>query len=208
MSLNGEYDKMINELRRSSDINPSELILPTSLGPITIQSLNHLEGWRYDFFTLGYPGVEQPLINGGPSVTLADYTDERGWILLFNAAFRSPYGTLNFTADNYRFSVNPWLLNIAGQNVVSPVVVFTSPYNPITPLGPLYGVQYAPSSSVPYSNRLQVTMNLPLGVPVAATTIFYASIGKIFIVDQVLFLKSVKRHIAEQMSGRRIDRYV
>jgi hypothetical protein len=199
---------MINELRRSSGINPSELILPTSLGPITIQALNYLEGWRYDLFNLGFPGTEPTIINGGPPVILADYTDERGWILFFAALFRSPYGTLNFIADNYVFSANPWILNITGLNVVNAFAIYVNIYNPVTPLGPLYGVSYGPTISIPYASRLQVTLNLPAGVPVAATTIQRAAIGKIFIVDQTLFLKSIKRHIAEQMSGRRIDRYI
>lgn len=200
---------MINELRRSSGISPSELILPTDLGPITVASLNHLEGWRYDVFSLGYPGAEPPLVNGGPPVTLANYTDERGWILMFGAIFRSPYGTLHFTADNYIFNFNPWYLNIL--NLVGPTnstSIFTNPYNAVTPLGPLYGVLFQPAISYPYANRLLITLDLPAGVPVAATTIHAAFLGKIWIVDQALFLKSIKRHIAEQMSGRRIDRYI
>jgi hypothetical protein len=204
-----EYDKMVNEFRRSSGIDPSELILPTPLGPITVQSLNHLEGWRYDFYSIGYPGAEPVLTLGGPSVVLVDYTDEKGWIMLFNAIFRSPYGTLNFSIDNYVFSASPWQLNIANMiGSLNPVLVYANPYNPATPLGPLYGVGYSPSMPVPYASRLQITLNLPAGSPVAATTVFKAVVGRIWIVDKALFLKSIKRHIAEQMAGRRIDRYI
>lgn len=199
---------MINELRRSSGINPSELILPTALGPIQVQNLIHLEGWRYDLFNRGYPGAEPVIVNGGPPVVLSDYTDEKGWILFFGAIFRSPYGTLNFSADNYVFSVNPWYLNLSGANLVSPSTVYVSTWNPASPLGPLYGIGYTPAMMIPYANRLQITLNLPAGVPVAATTIHRATVGKIWIVDQLTFLKSVKRHIAEQMAGRRIDRYI
>lgn len=208
MSSSNEYDKMINELRRSSGINPSELILPTVLGPITVDSLNHLEGWRYDLFLLGYPGAEPVLLNGGPAVTLADYTDERGWVVTFGVIFRSPYGTLNFRADNWVFSTNPWYFNALGQNVINPVNVYVSPYNPVTPLGPMYGIQFNPVTAYPYASRLQITLNLPAGSPVAATTVHIGLIGKIYIVDETLFLKSIKRHIAEQMAGRRIDRYI
>ena len=202
---------MINELRRSSDINPSELILPTTLGPITLSSLNNLEGWRYDLFSLGYPGAEPVLTNGGPAVTLVDYTDERGWILTFSAIFRSPYGTLNFRADNWVFNVNPWYIaNVAGLvgPTANPVVVYAMPYNPASPLGPVYGVIFTPVTAYPYSNRIQITLNLPAGSPVAATTVHLAVVGKVWIVDQTLFLKSIKRHIAEQMAGGRIDRYI
>jgi hypothetical protein len=67
---------------------------------------------------------------------------------------------------------------------------------------------FTPVTAYPYSSRLQITLNLPAGSPVAATTVHMASVGKIWIVDQALFLKSIKRHIAEQMAGRRIDRYI
>jgi hypothetical protein len=65
-----------------------------------------------------------------------------------------------------------------------------------------------PVTAYPYSNKIQITLNLPAGSPVAATTVHLAMIGKVWIVDEALFLKSIKRHIAEQMAGRRIDRYI
>jgi len=203
-----EYDKMINELRRSSGIDPGELILPTTLGPIKIQDLTNLEGWKYDLYNMGYPGAETPITLGGPPVTLANYTDEKGWILLFGAIFRSPYGTLNFAIDNYVFSASPFGLNIFSMGVPHPVIVYSNPYNPVTPFGPLYGVWYTPTEPIPYASHLQITLDLPAGSPVAATTIFRGTVGKIWVTDQALFLKSIKRHIAEQMAGRRIDRYI
>lgn len=199
---------MVNQLRQEGSINPSELILPTPLGPITVQALNHLEGWKFDFFFLGYPGAEPVLTLGGPPVVLADYTDERGWIQIFGAGFRSPYGNLHFAADNFTFDASPFFFNILNLGPANMNSTYCTPYNPVTPVGPLYGVVYSPSTYLPYSTRLQITLNLPLGSPVAATTVFRAFVGKLWIVDEALFLKSVKRHIAEQMVGRRIDRYI
>lgn len=203
-----EYDKMVNQLRRESNINPSDLILPTPLGPITVQALNFLEGWRYDFFFIGYPGAEPVITLGGPPAILADYTDERGWIQIFGVGFRSPYGNLHFAADNFLFDASPAFFKILDLGPANTNSTYCTPYNPVTPVGPLYGVLFAPSTYIPYSNRLQITLSLPLGSPVAATTIFRAFVGKIKIVDEALFLKSIKRHTAEQMSGRRIDRYI
>jgi hypothetical protein len=199
---------MINELRRSSGILPSELILPTVLGPITVQTLTNLEGWRYDLYTIGYPGAEIPLTLGGPPVTLANYTDEKGWIINFGVAFRSPYGTLNFKADNWNFPASPIFFNLLNLGPANANSVYCNLYNPVTLFGPLYAVYYQPSLAIPYARHLEITLNLPLGSPVAATTIFEALIGKIWLADETLFLKSIKRHTAEQMSGRRIDRYV
>lgn len=203
-----EYDKMINQLRRDGGISPDALILPTPLGPIKISDLPFLQGWRYDFFSIGYPGTEIPLVNGGPATVLVDYTDQLGWVLFFLSIFRSPYGTLNFSVDNFNFNASPWLTQLTGLNVNNNVLIKTQVYNPATPLGPLYGLNLTPVYAMPYQSRLQISLNLPAGSPVAATTIFAAAVGKIYIVDYPTFMRSVKRFVAEQMVGARLDRYV
>jgi len=50
-------------------------------------------------------------------------------------------------------------------------------------------------------------MNLPAGSPIAATNVFSALIGRIWIQDEKRFLRSVKKHTLEQMTGKKIERY-
>jgi len=204
----GEYDKVINQIRRLGGINPSEAILPSPLGPIGVTDLPFLQWWRYNSYSIGFPGAEIPLVNGGPAATLVDYTDEMGWVLFFLYQARSPYCTLNFSIDNLNFSVSPFLLQAVGATLPNNALISVGAYNPATPLGPLYTVQFAPAYAMPYQSKLQITLSLPATVPVAATTLFAATVGKIHIVDHSTFMRSVKRYAAEQMVGKKVDRYL
>lgn len=203
-----EYDKIFNQLRREGSISPNEIILPTPLGPITLAALPFLQGWRYNFYSRGYPGAEIPLVNGGPATTLADYTDELGWVLLGVFMARSPYVTLNFNIDNWSFSASPFITHLSGLNLPNNVLINVHIYNPVTPLGPLYGLNLTPAYAMPYQSRLQITLDLPAASPVAATTVFIAGVGKIYVVDYPTFLRSVKKHIVEQMTGVKVNRYI
>ena len=186
---------------------PGELILPTPLGPITVENLTNLKGWIYEFTTIGFPGAEPALAVGGAPVVLADYTDEKGWIISFGAVFRSPFGQLNFQADSHNFSVTPFALNTLGQVLPNPMTVYNGVYNPATALGPMYSVLFTPGNVQPFERLVRITLNLPLGAPIAATTVFLALISRIKIVDESTFLRSIKKFTAEQMIGRKLDRY-
>lgn len=197
---------MVNQLRRMG-ISPEETIFPSPLGPINLHHLPFLEGWKYNLYMVGYPGTEPVLVNGGPATILADFTDERGWVISCFYIARSPYCTMNFTVDNWVFNLNPFLMHTIGPVLANNATFYEVAYNPVTPLGPMYGLMFNPSYPMPYSSRLQINLNLPAGSPVAATTVFGAMIGKIHIQDYSLFLRSVKRFTAEQMSGVKIERY-
>ncbi len=186
---------------------PGELILPTPLGPITVENLTNIKGWIYELTPIGFPGAEPPLVAGGPPVVLADYTDEKGWILSFAAVFRSPFAQLNFTADSHSFSATPFGLNIVGQVLPNPITIYNTVYNPATALGPMYSVVFTPGNPQPFERLVRITLNLPLGAPIGATTIFLALVSRIKIVDEATFLRSIKKFTAEQMIGRKLDRY-
>lgn len=204
----GEYEKLVEQLRTSFKLSPDDIVLSTPLGNIQIQNLTFLKGWNWNLHTIGFPGTEQPIILGGAAVTLCDYVDEKGWIILAGAYFRSPYGAVNFEADSWIFSLSPYLANVFGVNIPVPSTFWNTVYNPFTPLGPLFGLAFIPSYVMPYERRLRITLNLPVGSPIAATNIFTASIGKIYITNYDEFLKSLKRFNAEQMTGNKIDRNI
>lgn len=201
-----EFADIMGRLRKEY-AGPGELILPTPLGPITVETLTNLKGWEYDFTPIGFPGAELPLAVGGAFVPLADFTDEKGWILSVSALFRSPFAQLNYQVDSYNFSYTPFLLNTIGQVLPNPMVVYNGVYNPASALGPLYSVVYTPGTPQPYERRVRITLNLPAGSPVDATTIFNAVLFRIKILDEAIFLRSIKKFTAEQMIGTKLERY-
>lgn len=201
------YDEMIKQIRQGFGVPKSEIILPTPLGPIAVENLTFLEGWRWALYMAGYPGVEPPLVAGGPPFVLANYTDEKGWLITSSIMFRSPYGTMNFKADDWSFSYSPFLLNIIGLVVPTAITIWNNVYNPATPLGPIYGMTFTPNYALPYSRQLEITLSLPAGAPVAATTVFVGAVGKIWIQDEATFLRSLKKFMLQQMTGRKIERY-
>ncbi len=207
MAANSNSTAEIMGRLRKEFATQGELILPTPLGPIEVQNLTNLKGWIYESTVIGFPGAQPPLVLGGLPVVLADYTDEKGWVLGFAAVFGSPFGQLNFTADSFIFSATPFLLNTVGQVLPNSIYIYNSVYNPVTPLGPMYSVNFTPAYPQPYERRVRITLNLPLGSPVAATNLFIATISRIKIVDEPTFLRSIKKFMAEQMTGVKLDRY-
>lgn len=207
MSSSDEYDKMVEQVREFAGLNANDIVLPSPLGPIKVGDLTFLEGWRWNLHMIGYPGTEPVLTRGGPAVTLANYTDEKGWVISFLAQFRSPYGMLNFTADDWTFSPTPFVFNLSGMTVPTNITVWCNVYNPATALGPLYGLVFEPAYACPYTRRVQITLSLPAVAPIAQTTVFIATIGRIYIVDERTFLRSVKKFMLEQMTGVKMERY-
>lgn len=201
-----ELADIMDRLRREFAA-PGELILPTPLGPIEVANLVNLKGWMYELTPIGFPGAELALAAGGAPVVLADYTDEKGWVLSFAAVFRSPFAQLNFIADSHNFSATPFLYNTVGQTFQNPMIAYNGIYNPATALGPMYSIVFSPGHPQPYERRIRITLNLPAGAPIAATTVFAAAVSRIKIIDEQTFLRSIKKFTAEQMIGRKMDRY-
>ena len=183
------------------------LILPTPLGPIAVDHLTNIKGWTYEFTPLGFPGIEPPITIGGVPVVLADFTDEKGWLLSYFAVFRSPFGALNYFSDSHNFATTPFLLNATGFNVPTDIAVYNNVYNPVSPLGPMYGVAFRPAYPNPYERLLRIELTLPVGSPIAASTVFSAGVSRIKIVDEATFIRSIKKFTAEQMIGTRLDRF-
>ncbi len=114
---------------------------------------------------------------------------------------------MNFKADDWVFSATPFLLNTIGAVNPNAISIYNDVYNPFTPLGPMYSVVFTPSYPQSYSRQVEITMNLPPGAPIAATNVFFANFGRIWLQDEKRFLRSLKRHTLEQMTGKKIERY-
>lgn len=201
-----EFADIMGRLRREFATKGS-LILPTPLGPIAVEHLTNIKGWAYEFTPIGFPGVEPPITIGGAPVVLADFTDEKGWILSYFAVFRSPFGSLNYFSDSHNFATTPFMLNTIGFNVPTAITLYNSIFNPVTPLGPMYGVAFRPAYPTAYERLLRITLTLPAGSPIPASTVFSAAVSRIKIVDEATFIRSIKKFTAEQMIGRKLDRY-
>jgi len=200
------FENIIGRLREEF-ATPGELILPTPLGPISVENLTNLKGWTYDLDYIGAIGAETPIIRGAAPNVLAQYTDEKGWLQSLNFAFRSPFIEMHFTADNHRVSASPFLLNLGGLTVPNNMTIYNNVYNPMSVMGPLYGVSWNPSCSWPYERLVEISVSLPATAPVAQANMIAAAIGRIKINDYRTFMRSIKKFNLEQMSGVKIDRF-
>lgn len=203
-----EYDRLVEQIRGEFTLSPKDIVLPTPLGTIKVGDLPFLKGWMWDLYSIGYPGDQPTLLVGGAPLPFVNYVDEMGWVILESVIFHSPFGCMNSTTDNFATSITPFLLNMMFPPVPSAINYFCNVYNPWTPLGPLFGISLSPAYALPYARRLMITLNLPAGSPVATTTVFAAGIGRIFITNYDEFLKSVKKFVAEQMTGKKLDRTI
>lgn len=192
---------------RNDFATPGELILPNSLGPISVDHLTNFKGWTYDLMQFGLPGNEIPLVRGAAPTILAQFTDEKGWLQNMSFGFRSPFAEMTFTADNHIATSMPFGLNIVNQTVPNGVSVYCPLYNPATPFGPLYGISWNPNYPWPYERRVMVSVRLPSTAPIQQTTMAFAGITRIKITDYRIFLRSIKKFNLEQMSGVKIDRF-
>lgn len=208
MPTTDEYALMVNQIRREASILPSELILNTPLGPISVENLSFLDGWMYEQTQVGYPGTPVPLLVGGPVSVIQDRTDEQGWVLAATAIFSSPYGRVDMAIDNFILNQTPYLANIMIGVPPFNKTLYPLVYNPATPLGPLYGVQLNTTQPHPYARHVRITGSLPLGSPVAACNLFTATLSRIMLQDRPTFYRSMKKFNIEQRIGKRVDRYL
>lgn len=201
------FEDIIEAMRRAAPDLEKELIIPTTLGPISIDTLTNLEGWVYERTPIGQPGAEPVLVAGAPATNLINYTDEKGWITSFNVIFRSPFGTLTFIADTDNRVATPQGMLIAGMIVPNNSSIYGTIYTPVGPLGPAYGLAYNPAYFIPFERRVVIDLSLPAGAPILQTTVLSAWVSRIHIVDERTFIRSIKKFAAEQMTGRQMDRF-
>ncbi len=199
----------IERLRKELDLEDKDLILPSSLGPITVQSLMNLGGWEYSETELGFPGAEVQLIRGAPPVEVFQSSpEEMGWGLSFAARFRSPFAVMNLTVDSFTFTSSVEFANATSPTFPKNFTPYVDVYDPFTALGPMFGLIMEPAITIPYNRNLRMTVNLPANAPVAETALFASSVTRARIQDYKSFMRSVKRINAEQMTGEQIERVI
>lgn len=208
MSGGNEYDLMVNQIRRDTGISTSELVLNTPLGPISVENLVFIDGWKYENTNRGYPGIQPALVVGGPPFVVEEKNDEQGWIIAASIIFTSPHGLIEINIDNFFPTFTPFLADaVIGVQPLNRTP-YQIVYNPSTPFGPLYGMILDTAQPYPYTRFLKLQGSLPAGSPVAACNIFAATLSRIMIQDRPTFYRSLKRFNVEQRIGKRVDRYL
>lgn len=200
-----EYSKLVADLKEK--LGTTELILPAPLGPISTANLNVLEGWRYILRKVGYPGDQPVLPRGGASSVILEITSETGWAVSGAAIFSSPYGRVTLELDDWLTEWQPYLIDVSAPIHKTSLTFFNGTYNPWTPLGPLYSVMFDPPYAQSYARRVVVRALLPEGSPVASCRLVGAEVGRIAIVDEREFMRSIKKHNLEQLTGLKLERY-
>ena len=199
----------IERLRKELNLEDRDLVLPSSLGPITVQSLMSLGGWEYDETVLGFPGPEIALVRGDPPLEVFQSSpEEMGWGLLFAARFRSPFAVMNLVVDSFTFNSSVEFANAVSPTFPKTFSPYVDVYDPFTAFGPIFGVIMEPAIAMPYNRNLRMTVSLPADAPVAATALYASSVTRARIQDYKSFTRSVKRINAEQMTGEQIERVI
>lgn len=203
-----EYDKLAGQLRQAFKLNPDDIVLSSPLGNVSLNNMPFLKGWRWSVQRIGFPGTEPTLVAGAAPLIIAEFTDEKGWLIGASAFFRSPYGAFTLEADGFTYTVTPLGLQVT-QPAMSPNFSNRlSVYNPWTIWGPLFSTIFDPPIPIPYARLLRFTCSLPAGVPIASTRLWLATVGKLYIVDDEEFLESLKKFAAEQLVGKSVDRNI
>jgi len=201
------FQEIIARLRREF-ATPQELILPTPLGPIELQNLTNVLGWEYVVTPAGFPGNEIVLVRGAaPIIVFQSSPDEVGWFLFFAARFRSPWARVDITIDSFTSGTNALFANAISPTYPKNHVPYVDVYDPFSILGPMYGVIMEPAASLPYNKNLLMTVSLPAAAPIAQTTCFGTTVSRARIQDKAMFLRSLKKFNAEQMTGAKLDRF-
>lgn len=200
------FEGNLEQIRKRTPIPDDEIILPSSLGPIDVGTLNKLKGWVYDLIRIGAPGAEIPIVRGAAPTVVFRFTDEIGWIQNFFLSFRSPFMEMTFIADSHQNTVSPFALDLAGFTVPNNLTVYNTIFNPMSPIGPLYAINWTPSYAWPFERNVELTVSLPLISPILQANLVSAAVSRIQIKDKRAFIRSIKRFNLEQMSGVNLDR--
>ena len=171
------------------------------VGPITPSGLTTLDGWTWRLET----SQERTLLNRGagpaPLIPGVEIQGERGWINTMFVGFSDPESIMHFTCDQWDFSVTPFLLNLISLQPNN-TSVYCSVYNPATPLGPLYGVNWTPSMFWPYKTQIRATVEHPATALTATSQVVMFLFGRIFINNEGQFYESIVREGMKQAIGK------
>ena len=168
--------------------------------PVIPSGLAMLDGWTWKS---DQTVARQTLTRGaGPVSMVAPIQGERGWIHLLFAVFSDPMSEVFFLCDNWSFTASPFLANTFGFVMPNDTTVYSTVYNPATPLGPLYGVHWAPSQFWPYNTQIITQVRHPAAAPTATSQLVVFALGRHYIRDDKQFYESVIREGKRQTVGR------
>ena len=170
------------------------------LMPVIPSALAMLGGWTWKS---EISQTRQILTRGTGSIPLiAPIQGEKGWIHTLAVAFSDPFSELLFQCDNWNFNLSPFLLNTAGSILPNNTTMYSTVYNPATPVGPMYGLQWAPAQFWPYNNQIVIQVQHPAAAPTATSQLIGFGFGRHFIRDEKQFYESVIREGARQTVGK------
>lgn len=169
--------------------------------PVIPGSLAMLDGWSWKIESVQ---SRVALIRGaGPTPVIAPIQEEKGWINLLGVVFSDPMTELNFQCDSWIAShSSPWAFNLLGWTQANNSNNYVTVYNPATPMGPLYGLQWTPSQFWPYNNQIIINVLHPASAITATSQLVAFYLGRHYIRDDKQFYESVIREGKKQMVGR------
>ena len=171
------------------------------VGPILPSGLATLDGWTWMLTN----SQERRLINRGAGpvnlIPGAEIQGERGWLNTLAVVFSDPQSIINYTCDQWNFSLSPFLVNMINMppNNTS---VYCNVYNPGTPLGPMYGIMWTPSQFWPYKTQVRVTAEHPANALTATSQVVLFILGRHFLNNEQLFYETTVKEAERQAIGR------
>lgn len=166
---------------------------------VTPSNLSMVRGWSWKIETVQ---ARQLLVRGGaPLSPIPPIQGEKGWLNLLAVIFSDPMSELTFQCDNWVVNWSPFALNLFGAQP-SNTNNYITVYNPATPVGPLYGVQWTPSQFWPYNTQIVINVRHPATAPTATSQLVAFGLGRHYIRDEKEFYESVILEGNKLMVGR------
>jgi len=177
--------------------------LRSIFSPIVPDSLAVLDGWTWSFESK----IDRTVITRGDQIdvfarALRGQTDQRGWINSLAIIFSDPDSELIFSMDAWSFRASPRLLNILGATLPNNMAIYNSVFNPATPLGPIYGINWTPSQFWPYKTQITFQASHPTTAVTPTSQIVLAALGRMFISDEKYIYESIFLESQRQTIGR------
>jgi len=168
--------------------------------PVMPSALAMLNGWTWKSEIIQDRVI---LTRGGAPVNpIAPIQGEKGWINLLGVIFSDPLSELRFQCDNWTVNWSPFQVNLIGGVQANNSNNYVTVYNPATPVGPLYGVQWTPSQFWPYNTQIVVQVSHPATAPTATSQLVAFYLGRHYIRDEKQFYESVIREGTKQTIGK------
>ena len=177
--------------------------LRSIFSPIVPDSLAVLDGWTWSLETK----ADRTIINRGDQIdvfptVLRGKTNERGWINSLAIMFSDPDSELVYSMDNWAFAFSPRAINILGGVQANNVNMYNVVFNPASPIGPIYGVNWTPSQFWPYKTQITFQARHPNTALAPTSQIVFAALGRMFISDEQFFYESIFLESQRQTIGK------